>query len=101
VHARMRALSRKTKMPDVDCGVAIRHLVDVQQRLNCALPRHFFEPRFAFAIRGLHGISMNDQLAPKAFGVDSLTWLAVDLCLRTDSESRFLESRISARSASP
>jgi len=32
-----------TKMPDVDCGVAIRHFVDVQQKLNCALSRRFFE----------------------------------------------------------
>jgi hypothetical protein len=51
------------EMPDVDCGVAIRHLVDVQQRLNCALPRHFFEPRFAFAIRGLHPESIRGRPA--------------------------------------
>jgi hypothetical protein len=35
--------------------VAIRHF-DVQQRLNCALPRHFFELRFPFGIQSLHGM---------------------------------------------
>ena len=57
-------------MPDVDLAIVIRHLVDVQQRLNCALPSQP-EPigsglsrdcgislsRVHFRLRGLHGVS--------------------------------------------
>jgi hypothetical protein len=42
---------------------AIRHLVDVQQRLNCALRRHLFELRFPFGIRSLHGIPATSNAA--------------------------------------
>jgi|GEM_PF-4382512 len=64
---------KKKKMPDVD--LAIRHpaffLVDVQQRLNCALSVVSLSLDF-FRRRGLHGMSMSDQLIHS-------TDLAVDL----------------------
>ena len=64
---------KKKKMPDVD--LAIRHpaffLVDVQQRLNCALSVVSLSLDF-FRCRGLHGMSMSDQLIHS-------TDLAVDL----------------------
>jgi hypothetical protein len=65
------ALPKEKKMPEGDC---VRHpaFVDVQQLLNCALPSHFFEPRFAFAIPGSsRHVRLDDQLIhPKDLAVD-------------------------------
>jgi hypothetical protein len=77
------------------CRMSIvgRHpaFVDVQQRLNCALPRHFFELRFLSIPKSLRHVRLDDQLIhPKD--------LAVDLCLRSRSPN--LESRFSNHGAS-
>ena len=40
-------------MPDINVEVEVRHLVDVQQRLNCALPVVSLS-RVHFRLRGLH-----------------------------------------------
>ena len=61
----------KKKMPDVDLGIVIRHRVDAQQRLNCALPSFFLGSGF-FRFQSLkRHVRLDDQLIhPKDLAVD-------------------------------
>ena len=86
-----REFADTKKMPDINVGVVVRHLVDVQQqRLNCALPSFSLSSGF-FRFQSLkRHVHLDDQLIhPKG--------LAVDLVLpRPFFDSRFNASRITA-----
>jgi len=58
-------------MPDVDLEIVIRHLVDVQQRLNCALPSFFLGLWFLSIPKSSRHVRLDDQLIhPKDLAVD-------------------------------
>jgi len=62
---------QKRKMPDVDVKSNPAFLVDVQQRLNCALPSKFLWALVSFDSKVFTAYPMDDQLIhPRELAVD-------------------------------